>query len=99
MADTKDNEAAAERTAVDRARRGDQGVFDNLYHLHAATTWRLALAVQRDAGAATQAVVQAFAKELGAGDHERTPTARLRARLLTEARVAALDTSSPAPAA
>jgi predicted acyltransferase len=45
MADIKDNEAAAERTAVDRARHGDQGVFDNLYHLHAATTWRLAGAI------------------------------------------------------
>lgn len=97
MADIKDNEAAAERTAVDRARHGDQGVFDNLYQLHAATTWRLALVVQRDTGAAAQAVVQAFAKVLGAGDHERTTTIRLRARLLTEVRAAALDTSTVGP--
>ncbi len=91
MTTVRGSEAAEERSLTERARRGDRAAFWALYDAHAASAWRLALALRADPVAAGEALVDAFAAVLGPGDQPgRGFPTPLRVQLLAATRGAVI---------
>jgi DNA-directed RNA polymerase specialized sigma24 family protein len=92
MTDTRHTRAAAERNDQERAQRADRDAFGRLYQRHAPASWRLALVVGRDPAVAERAVVDAFARVLGAPDRHDAPRfAPVATQLLQATRASAVE--------
>jgi DNA-directed RNA polymerase specialized sigma24 family protein len=90
MKAAQESRLLSDRVLVERAGRGDQAAYDELYRRLAPGAWRLALCLTREPAMAAGAVATAFAATFGtAPPHPGTVSAR--ARLLAAVRHAAVD--------